>query len=403
MAEFVKDEELLVPEEEQEAEVTETEEEQEAEVTETEEVVEEVEETLEEINNENENADAPVEEALAEKSEKDYTKLSKLVYKLLALLAFVSALVAFVGFNGGLVVGEDFVFSLNGYAEYLMNIIPLVGDSYYTSGNVILPMILNVIFAIFYIVYAIILIINLIILIFQFLGTIFARKEMKSKYSKFSKRALTFSCLSMAFIAACLMFPNAQLTSLGKTVLILAAVIYVATNTVVLLFKQLEAEEKNWCDFGFDLGKSVVILGVIALFFVAFGKFNIMDIRTYVWYLENEIDTIVNGTLISIVVLELWLVTKACKLGRIALKHYALDNGKKSVNKLIRKKSITLIILSVLILAAKLFVSGALTTGNYLNAVMMYKDTYLVFILGAITLLFCLKTNKKTPVEIVEE
>ena len=400
MAEFVKDEELLVPEEEQELDVNETEET----VEEVEETVEKVEETVEEeTNNKVAIVVDSAEGTPEEKPAKDYTKLSKLAYKLLTLLAFVSAFVAFAGFNNGLVVGEDFVFSSNGYAEYLMNIIPLLGDSYYSSGSVIIPMMLNVMFAVFYVIYAIILIINLIILIFQFLGTIFARKEIKLKYSKFSKRALTFSCLSMAFMAGCLMYPNAQLTSAGKLVLILAAVIYVATNAVVLLFKQLEAEEKNWIDFGFDFGKSLVVLAVVVLFFVAFGKFNLMDVRTYVWYLENEVDTILNGTLISIVVLELWLVTKACKLGRIALKHYALDNGKKPVSKLLKKKSITLIVLTILVLAAKLFLTGALATGDYVNSVMMYKDTYLVLILGAITLLFCLKTNKKEPVEIVRE
>lgn len=337
-----------------------------------------------------------------EKPKKDYTKLSRLAYKLLTLLTFISAVVALYGLViKGLVVGEDFVFSAQGMLTYILDTITLVSgeNSQYGSVDIILPMVLVIWYAVFYVIYAIILVINLIILVFQFLGMIFARKEMKLKYSKFSKRGLTFSCLSMAFIAVCLMFPNARLTSEGILVLVLAAVIYLTTNAVVLLFNQLESDEKNWTDFGFDLGRAVAVLGVIALFFVAFGKFNVLDMVKYVWYIDAKIDIYSNGILMGVLVLELWLVTKACKLGRISLKHYALDNGKKPVNKLIRKKSITLLVLSILILGIKLFATGALATGDYLNSIMAYKDTYLVFILGAITLLFCLKTNKKEPEE----
>lgn len=402
MKKNLNNEELLVSEEVLE----ETEEVKETPEQEVEEPTEEVKETPEqEVEEQTEDNNVYEEEAEETKEvvAKDYTKLSRLCYKLLTLLALVTAVVSLGSLLLGTVVSEELVFSAEGMFVYIVNGFMLLLDGMdsgvYAGADTIMPTILVSLFALFYVIYIIILVINLIILVFQFLGTIFARKEMQLKYSKFSRRSLTFACLNMAFAAACLMFPSARLTTIGALSLGLSAAVYVLTNLVVLLFNLLESEKKNWCEFGFDLGRTLAVLGVVVLFFVAFGKFNIMDIKTYIWYVSNDIDTVVYGTLMSFVVLELWLVTKACKLGRIALKHYAFDNGKKPVNKLIKKKSITLIILSILILSAKLFVSGVLATGDYVNSVMMYKDTYLVFILGAITLLFCLKPVKKVQEE----
>ena len=402
MVEINKDEELLVAEEQEE--VLE-------EVDTPEELVEEAgEEASEEtVQNEVEEQQTPVyyEEEQPAVVTKDYSKKIKLVYKLLALLAFVSAFVAIAGLSGGLVVCEDLTFSSQGMTDYITYMITLLTDQQnnagYTTPAFVIPMALCVAYAVFYIVYMIILLINIIILFFQFFGMIFARKEVKIKYSKFSKRALTFSSLSMAFMAACLMYPQARLTQMGVIVLVLAGVIYLGTNVAVVMFKHLEEQKVNWNDCLLDLSKPLVLLAVIVLFFVAFGKFNVLEIAERFWYIADNMDTVVNGTLAFVSVLDLWLVTKACKLGRIALKHYALDNGKKPVNNLLRKKSITLIVLTILVLAARLFLTGVLVTKDYVNSVLAYKDTYLIFIVGAFTLLCCLKTEKKQKEEIIRE
>ncbi len=384
-------------------------------------VEEVVEETVAEEVVEEQVEDTPVEYVVSEEKESSEEvkkanpalKFSKLAYFLLSLLTLVGAYFAYTAFGDGVFYTDNYVFNNDSLTAFITNTVNMLsittdyGSSIYSSADTIMPLIFACMFAIIYVIYGIILLVDIIILVFKVFGLLFSRKEGKVKFSKFSKTSLTFMTLTFALTCAGLSLPNAHLTEAGKTSLILTTVIFLVSVLVINLFNTLEAEKANWIEYGLDFAKAGLIVGVFYVLVSAISNMGFASLYNAVLSVDDtasagEIVPQIIGMVINI--LEIIVILKVLKIGRIAIKNYPLNNNKKDdVNAIIKGKSITVIVLTIICLVgsyiANEFLANGFAVDRLFTALSAYKYTYLAVLLSCVVLILCCATVKKNAKE----
>ena len=109
----------------------------------------------------------------------------------------------------------------------------------------------------------------------------------------------------------------------------------------------------------------------------------------------SESEDIVNVILAMLgSAIELVLVLQAAGVAKKTLKYYPLNNAKRDVNAILKRKAIALIVEVVLVFAAMTYVNMNINMA-------LDNKPYLVLLFGAIGMLFCLEVPKSEKEEIV--
>ena len=323
-------------------------------------------------------------------------KWNKLIYTIATVLFFAFACFSYYAFTSGVAVTSEAVFSPQGLIDYISAFIANI-NFMAGSGLIIMPFIFMMVVVVAFAVLEIIMTIHLIAIIISFIKALLSKADAKIKFSRIFKRAMAFPATTLTIIALCLSLPDSKLTSIGSTLLILSVVAFLFVfvgNKTLTLFSH---EEKDWAEYGISLGRGLVITAICALFFATFTKLGFSTMMQYVPLTSttSESEDIVNVILAMLgSAIELVLVLQAAGVAKKTLKYYPLNNAKRDVNAILKRKAIALIVEVVLVFAAMTYVNMNINMA-------LDNKPYLVLLFGAIGMLFCLEVPKSEKEEIV--